>query len=47
MGPAKSKELSENVSVNHPYFTGAEIITHDNQLYMKIKMLVDSQRTVK
>lgn len=47
MGPARSKELSESVYVSHPYFTGAEVITHDHQLYIKIKMLVDSQRTIK
>ena len=48
MGNSKSNlENSEAINVNHPYFGDIHLVTHEEIKYMKIRMLVDSQKTIK
>ena len=47
MGTGDSKTALGDIIVNHPYFRNAKIIKHEDVLYMKTSILVDSQKTVK
>lgn len=48
MGNSKSSQThGQIITVNHPNFGEVELIDHEGQKYMKIKMLVDSEKTIK
>jgi CRISPR/Cas system-associated protein endoribonuclease Cas2 len=47
MGNSKSNQQnSETINVNHPYFGDIQVIEHEGEKYMKIKMLTEGEKAI-